>query len=95
MPSAHIFNTLPDDFESFLVRFRHVNNYVRYLCGANGFRFVDCISHLTNATGGLKMYSNEVLNERKGLFNPDCIHLSLKGTSVIAKVAMGIIYRPW
>ena len=21
----------------------------------------------------LKMYSNEVLNERKGLFNPDCI----------------------
>ena len=100
-----IFNILPrappklvkrkDDFKAFLVRFKHVNNYVRYLCGANGFRFVDCISHLTDGTGGLKMYSNEVLNERKGLFNPDCVHLSLKGTSVIAKVAMGIIYKPW
>ena len=32
------------------------------------------------------MYSNEVLmNERKGLFNPDCIHLSLKGTSVMTQ----------
>ena len=100
-----IFNILPrappklvrrkDDFEAFLVRFKYVNNYVRYLCGANGFRFVDCISHLTNVTGGLKMFSNKVLNERKGLFNPDCTHLSLKGTSVIAKVAMGIIYKPW
>ena len=51
----------------------------------SGFRFVDCVSHLTKVTGGLKMYSNEVLNERKGLFNPDCIHLSLKGTSVMTQ----------
>jgi len=80
-----------DSRPKFMDRFHAVNHHIRYLCGANGFSFISCISHLTDETGGLVWDKNE----RKGMFTKDGIHLTLKGTAVIAKVGISVIYDPW
>ena len=90
---VNVFSTIPRILvdQHHLSRIFHTNDFMFNVTNqyAN-CRFVNVSSHFLR----WDRLSNEMILDRK-LFNDSWIHFSKVGTSVLAKVIIGVIYRPW
>ena len=74
-----------------LGRIIHANDYMSNICGQyQNCRYINISTHFLTWN---RQYNEMMLNWK--LFNDDLIHFNKVGTSVIAKVIIGVIYRPY
>ena len=93
----NVFSTIPRKLVDcyHLGRIKHTNDFMfNITCQFANCRYIDISSHFLKFNRQYnEMFLNTKLYDRED--RGDLIHLSTIGTSVLAKVIIGVLYRPW
>ena len=87
----NVFSLIPRRhvYDNHIERMYCVNNMLEEMCKAQNIRFVNIFSHFLQYSNRYRCSSMIVK-----LYRDDMLHFSDIGSSVLAKVLMGVVYRP-
>ena len=75
-------------------RMMHVNDFLMHTCNQFNCTFIDVFTNFLTYSRQFINHGIMILNRK--LFSPrDMIHLNDIGTSVLAKIIIGVLYRPF